>query len=254
MQYKFTGLILSLVTLILISACGTSKKLDAAQQQADALTAEKAALQKTVDDLQNELSAAKGQNASLNDQFSQYRQKCEADQEKCAAMQTVLADEAEELSQLEKTLETALADFNNQGVEVYENDGYIYVSMEDNLLYRSGSAKLDARGVDALGKVANVLNQYPKLKVVVVGNTDNVQFKKGTDNWTLSTERANGVVRLFRDKYNVDPVRLTSAGKGKYNPVADNSTPDGRAKNRRTDIILNPDLDRFLNHTKDGAQ
>ena len=79
----------------------------------------------------------------------------------------------------------------------------------------------------------------------MLGNTDDKMFKKGSDNWTLSTERANGVVRAFRDTYKIDPLRLTAAGKGKYNPIADNSTEEGRAKNRRTDIILNPDLDKI---------
>jgi len=97
-----------------------------------------------------------------------------------------------------------------------------------------------------LGNLANALNGYPDLKVIVVGNTDDVMYKKGAmDNWTLSTDRANGVVRILRDDYKVDPVRLTAAGKSKYNPIADNSTKEGKAKNRRTEIILNPDLEKI---------
>jgi chemotaxis protein MotB len=127
---------------------------------------------------------------------------------------------------------------------VYAKDGLVYVSMEDNLLYKSGRAALSDSSKYALAKLARVLNDYPKLHVIVVGNTDTVQFKKGSDNWTLSTERANCVVRVLRDS-GVDPSRLTSAGKGKYAPVADNSTTEGRARNRRTDIILNPDMERI---------
>ena len=115
--------------------------------------------------------------------------------------------------------------------------------MEDKLLYKSGSAVLGEEGKKALGNIASALNQYPDLKVVVMGNTDDQKFKNSnTDNLSLSTERANAVVRVLRDSYQVDPVRLTAAGKGKYAPVADNTSPEGRAKNRRTEIILRPDL------------
>ncbi|HET6723252.1 MAG TPA: OmpA family protein, partial [Chitinophagaceae bacterium] len=89
-----------------------------------------------------------------------------------------------------------------------------------------------------------------KLKVIVVGNTDDVKMKGAKDNWTLSTERANGVVRTLRDSYKVDPTRLTAAGKGKYNPIADNTTAEGRAKNRRTEIVLNPDWRRVWESIK----
>ena len=101
-----------------------------------------------------------------------------------------------------------------------------------------------------MGRLAGVLTGYPKLKVIVVGNTDSVQSKGAPDNWSLSTERANGVVRTLVKDYKLDPTRLTSAGKGKFDPVADNSTEEGRAKNRRTEIILNPDWDRLWESVK----
>ena len=110
------------------------------------------------------------------------------------------------------------------------------------MLYKSGSAVVGEDGKKVLGDIAAALNEYPDLRIVVVGNTDDQKFKNSnTDNLSLSTERANGVVRVLRD-YKVDPNRLTSAGKGKYNPISDNTTAEGRAKNRRTEIILRPDL------------
>src|SRR6185295_10100308 len=143
-------------------------------------------------------------------------------------------------------LEAALADFNEKGVHVYEKDGLVYVNMQDNLMYKSGSSAMSEDGKKALGSLASALNDYPNLRVYVVGHTDDVKFKKGnSDNLSLSTERANGVVRVLRDDYQVDPTRLTAAGKGKYAPVGDNTTAEGRAKNRRTEIILNPDLERL---------
>ena len=121
------------------------------------------------------------------------------------------------------------------------------------LLYKSGSATLDKGGVEALAPVASILGDYPNLRVIVLGNTDDKMFKKGSDNWTLSTERANAVVRALEKSYNVDPARLTSAGRGSYNPVADNETSEGKARNRRTEIIFNPDFSKLW-ELKEGTQ
>ena len=109
-------------------------------------------------------------------------------------------------------------------------------------------------GKKALEALATALNGYPNLKVIVVGHTDDVMFKKGNndDNLSLSTERANGVTRALREN-NVDPLRLTSAGQGKYHPVGDNTTKEGRAKNRRTEIILNPDLLKLWESVQNGG-
>ena len=154
-------------------------------------------------------------------------------------------------AKLEEKVEQATEEFNDKGIEVYNKDGVIYVSMQEGLLYKSGSAQLNPDGKKALGNLASVLNEYPKLKVIVVGNTDDQAFKKkSADNWSLSTERANGVVRVLRDEYKVDPGRLTAAGKGKYDPIADNSTAEGRAKNRRTEIVLNPDWRKLWESVK----
>jgi chemotaxis protein MotB len=124
--------------------------------------------------------------------------------------------------------------------------------MEESLLYKSGSAKLGDNGKKALGSLASALNDYPNLKVVVLGHTDDKQMKKGGDNLSLSTERANGVVRTLVQDYKVDPARLTAAGKGKYDPIADNTTEEGRAKNRRTEIVLNPDWAKLWDAAKKG--
>jgi chemotaxis protein MotB len=157
-------------------------------------------------------------------------------------MQSWINDQYATLQQVEKKLEAAEANFKSKGVDVYYKDGMVHVSMQEALLYKSGSAQLDPKAKAALAPIGDVLNDYPNLQVIVVGNTDSVMFKKGGDNWTLSTERANNVVRTLRDDYKVDPARLVAAGRGKYNPVTSNNTAQGRAANRRTDIILNPDL------------
>jgi chemotaxis protein MotB len=245
---------LALRAFLLISvlgSCTSSKKLKAAESENQHLKAANV-------DLEKKLSTCQQQSASLDSRykaqttdFQNYKAKCEKDQQDLAALRAVLKEEAAALERLETKLEEALAKFKEKGVDVYYENGLVRVTMADDLMYKSGSSALGAEGKEVLGSLASVLNEdFPQLKVIVVGNTDSVQFKKGSDNWTLSTERANGVVRVLRDTYHVDPTRLTAAGKSKYNPRADNSTPEGRAMNRRTDIILNPDLVRLWESAK----
>ena len=213
-----------------------------AKAEANELAAKNADLQKQVDNL------TKG-NQQVNTEFSQYRAGCEATSKRLKDLQAELNEVVDILEKVEKRIEEGMADFENKGVDVDYRDGFVYVSMEDELMYKSRSAAVQEQGKKALSNLATVLNEYPKLRVIVVGHTDDKQFKKGRDNWTLSTERANGIVRILRDQ-NVDPTRLTAAGKGKYSPVADNTTEEGRAQNRRTEIILNPDMAALLEHAE----
>ncbi len=137
----------------------------------------------------------------------------------------------------------ALHTFHEADADVYYKDGMLLISMNDRLLFGSGSTSLQPAGVEALQVIGEVMHEYPRINAIVVGNTDDRPVKSSfKDNWSLSTERANAVIRLLRDKYEVDPARLTAAGKGKYNPIADNDTPGGQAANRRIEIIINPDL------------
>jgi chemotaxis protein MotB len=202
-------------------------------------------LKKENDNLKTSNADLSHQVAEINASYSKYKKECDEAKERLMAVQKILEEEQKTMAIVEKRLLDALANFNKNGIEVNQKNGMIYVSLEEGLMYKSGSITLGADARKALGSLAKVLNDYPRLKVIVVGNTDSILSKKGSDNWTLSTERANGVVRILRDDYQVEPSRLTAAGKGKYAPVADNSTPEGRAKNRRTEIILNPDLDRI---------
>ncbi len=247
--------------IILASSCGPNKKLQAAKSELESahneinqLEKKNQQLSQSIDALKTDFAAIDNRNRTLVNEFTNYKKSCEENEEKLAVMREILTEEAQNLDRLEQLLDSALDDFSDRGVDVHHKDGLLYVSLSDDLLYKPGSSKLGENGKKALNSLANVLNQYPKLKVIVLGNTDDVKFKKGSDNWTLSTERANGVVRTLRDDYMVDPSRLTSAGKGKYNPVADNSTEEGRARNRRTDIILNPDFDRLWTAIRRGER
>jgi chemotaxis protein MotB len=246
-----------LIAAGIISSCGSGKKLTSAETQINELqtrnselVAQGDQLTANVNSLNKQVSDLTAQNKTLNDQFNSYKKECQANEEALKDVQAAFGELQENYAKLIEKLETALGDFKDKGINVYSKDGVVYVDMQDNLLYKSGSAALSPNGKTALGNLASVLNEYPKLKVIVVGNTDDVKMKGAKDNWTLSTERANGVVRTLRDSYKVDPTRLTAAGKGKYNPIADNTTAEGRAKNRRTEIVLNPDWRRVWESIK----
>ena len=241
LQQLFTMLLFG--SMILSGACSAPKKLKVANGQITELTQQTNQLKGRVTTLQGDVAQCTEGNRTLSEELNRNKAECRKVQEKLEASQAVLKEQYNTLQQVQNKIDVALVDFKDKGVEVYFKNGLVFVSMEDQLLYKTGSAKLGEKGKKALEDLALVLNEYPNLKVIVLGNTDDVKFKSGMDNWTLSTERANGVIRLLIDQGKMEPMRLTAAGKGKFNPVAENTTPEGKAKNRRTDIILNPNLD-----------
>jgi chemotaxis protein MotB len=258
MRHLTLGILL-LASCFMMS-CGPSKELVSTRARVDSLGNVIAQLNGQVGQLNSQVNTLNGTVTADNTQIAQLKnQNTVAMQEAsdCKQAKEAVARRMEELNQameangismkeIRRKATEALAQFADAGVEVTYKNGLVYISMQDELLFNPGSAKLGKKGTDALGVVANVLNDNPNLKIYVIGNTDSLKITKGfTDNWSLSTERANSVVRILRDKYLVTMDRVTSAGRGKYDPVADNSTPDGRKKNRRTDIILNPDLSRL---------
>lgn len=234
----------SAAVIISFCSCGGGKKLKSANAQLTQLEANNKALTKDLSASKRKVDDLTTSNGTLSSQLETCQLSDKSTQDKLAATQAVIREERDKMQKVQEKLDVAMADFESKGVDIHTKDGVIYVSISDKLLYKTGSSALSPDGKDALTHLAEVLVGYPKLDIIVQGNTDDKLFKNGSDNWTLSTERANGVIRVLRDA-NVDPVRLTSAGKGRYNPVADNSTAEGRAKNRRTDIILNPDIQRF---------
>src|SRR5688572_76230 len=190
---------LSVFITFAISSCGTSKKLQTAELQINELNAKNAELTRTIDQLHTEVAKLSNQNKETTASFSQYRDQCEKMEAKYKNANEILREQDKVLKQLDEKLESALGDLEDRGITVHYKRGLLFVSMEDQLLYKSGSSKLDKKGIDALSKIAGVMNDYPDVKIIVVGNTDNVIPKNGTDNWTLSTERANSIVRTMRD-------------------------------------------------------
>lgn len=146
-------------------------------------------------------------------------------------------------------LKRSLNNINDEDVKVEVRGGKVHVSISDNLLFASGSARLNPASERVLDKVSQVLNDHNDLSIIVEGHTDNVPIRSSTikDNWELSTMRAAAVVRELVQDFGVDPYRLTAAGRADNDPRGDNSTPAGRARNRRTEIVITPNLDEFFN-------
>lgn len=133
-------------------------------------------------------------------------------------------------------------------VDVQVLKGVVYISLSDNMLYKSGSYEISDRAGETLSKIAKIIKDYKDYDVLVEGNTDNVPISQPNirNNWDLSALRGSSVVQALQNQYGVNPKRLTAGGRGEYNPIADNSTEAGRTRNRRTQIIITPKLDQFM--------
>lgn len=133
-------------------------------------------------------------------------------------------------------------------IDVKVLKGVVYISLADNMLYKSGSYEVSDRAMETLGKIAKIIKDYKDYDVLVEGNTDDVPISRTNirNNWDLSALRASSVVQVLQNRFGIDPSRLTAGGRGEYNPIADNSSDLGRQRNRRTEIIVTPKLDQFL--------
>jgi len=145
-------------------------------------------------------------------------------------------------------LKGALNDVNDQDVEIKVEKGVVFISISDKMLFKSGSYDVSDKAMGVLGKVAQVLNSKPDIEFMVEGHTDNVKIKNSciADNWDLSVKRATSVVRILQNKFGIDPKRMTAGGRGEYIPLQSNDTAEGKAANRRTRIVILPQLDQFF--------
>lgn len=159
-----------------------------------------------------------------------------------------LRAQGDAMSSLRKKVSDALVNFKADELSVSMKDGKVYVSLSEKLLFASGSDKVDPKGMEALGKLAEVLRANVDIHVMVEGHTDSIPIRTSrfVDNWDLSTARASSIVRLLTATYNVPAERVQAAGRGEFLPVASNKDQDGRARNRRTEIILMPKLDELF--------
>lgn len=207
-----------------------------------------------VTDLQNEngrligQADAAGQNAAEQGRRANMTQQQLAEERtRLQRMQQLLDQQRSAVENLRQKMSNALVNFNPNELTVSIRNGKVYVSLQESLLFPSGSAEVNPRGKEALGKLAQALNTNPDISVLIEGHTDSIPIRgRYEDNWALSTARATAIVRVLADTYKVQPTRLTASGRSYYEPVDSNSTPEGRARNRRTEIILAPRLDELM--------
>jgi chemotaxis protein MotB len=146
-------------------------------------------------------------------------------------------------------LKGAIGNMNDEDINIKVDKGVVYIDISDKLLFKTAKYDVTAQAKTVLGKVATVLKNQPDIEFMVEGHTDNVEYKGGglvLDNWDLSVKRATSVVRILQKEYGLDPAKMAAAGRGEYNPVSDNTTKEGRASNRRTRIVILPQLDQFF--------
>lgn len=210
-------------------------------------------LQKEQDALKvakQELENRKSNLDKLNEELKDAQEALKIREAKLSELQSILAKKDSTVKALKTKVTDALLGFQNNGLTVEQKNGKVYVSLEEKLLFASGSINVDAKGAEAIKSLAKVLEQNPDINILVEGHTDNVPFSSATggikDNWDLSVLRATSIVKLITSHSSVDPKRLTAAGHGEFFPIDTENTAQARKKNRRTEIILTPKLDELL--------
>jgi len=164
-------------------------------------------------------------------------------------LEDALKQKDDAVKQLRQKVMDALLGFDNKGLTIHEKNGKVYVSLDEQLLFKTGQWEVDPKGQQALSKLAEVLGQNPDINVLVEGHTDNVTMRGSgevKDNWDLSVVRATAVTRILLKNKAIDPKRITSAGRGEFFPIDETNSPEARQKNRRTEIILTPRLDEIF--------
>ncbi len=202
-------------------------------------------LQKREDEL-NQLSRSVDEKKRNLDEL---RAELEERNRRLTELERILTRKDSAVESLKQKVSAALLGFENQGLTVTQKNGKVYVSLEEKLLFKSGSTEVDAKGVSALKKLAVVLEQNPDINIMIEGHTDDVPVIKGSpfiDNWDLSVQRATSIVRILLDGTSISPKRLIASGRGEFMPVDRAKTSDARQKNRRTEIILTPKLDELF--------
>jgi chemotaxis protein MotB len=211
-------------------------------------SAERQKLLKELDDKQKQLfereKTLDNQKADLDKLTNRLAEK----EKRVKELEDLIAQKDAAVNALRKSIEDALLGFDKNELSVTMKDGKIYVSLSEKLLFQSGSTEVDKKGKDALNKLAKVLEKQNDITIMVEGHTDNIPIKTAAikDNWDLSVLRATSIVRILTVDNKVDPIKVLPAGKGEFVPVASNSTKEDRAKNRRTEIVLSPNLDKIF--------
>jgi chemotaxis protein MotB len=266
----------ALAAALMMTSCAGKKELLNCQTENKSLT-------EKLQDAREDLAAKNARIASLEEQQKGMQQMLKAAEDKYAKLQESLdksltnasqnnvsieklVDQIDESNQyirhlvevksksdslnmvLTNNLTRSLSKEELKEVDVQVLKGVVYISLADNMLYKSGSYEINSRAAETLSKIAKIIKDYKDYDVLIEGNTDNVPIKKQNirNNWDLSTLRASSVVQALQNDYGVDPKRLTAGGRGEYNPLQPNTSEVGKMRNRRTQIIITPKLDEFM--------
>ena len=241
-------------------ARGTEREYEKAKKDYDELLQNFADVsttnQSTINDLlgnldkyKDELSVKEKMLATQQDSLNKARADLALKEQRINEMQNILAQKDAEVKALKEKVSNALKGFEGSGLNVHEKDGKVYVSMDDKLLFASGSWTINEQGLNAIKNLAKVLENETDISVLIEGHTDNVPYRGSgqvKDNWDLSVMRATAVVKALLENGNIAPTRLSASGRSEYLPLDENNTPEARAKNRRTEIILTPNLDQLF--------
>ena len=273
---KKTVLYSALAACLVMSSCASKKDLLAAQSDLQNCQNENKELNTSYQVTKEQLAAANARVTSLEDQLAQQKKAYAALQRSLdkslnnASQNNIsiekLVDQINESNQyirhltelksksdslnllLTNNLTRSLSKEELKEVDVQVLKGVVYISLADNMLYKTGSYEINDRAAETLSKIAKIIKDYKDYDVLIEGNTDNVPISRENirNNWDLSCLRASSVVQALQNKYGVDPKRLTAGGRGEFNPLATNDTELGRQHNRRTQIIITPKLDQFM--------
>jgi chemotaxis protein MotB len=279
---KFYPIVRSLffvLSILGLSSCVAKRKLTEANTTIQGLQADSARLAQRIASHEESIAKLQSEGKTLSQQLADTKKELDATKKNLSAtsneLQTTSKDAAGRIADQQKRLETlqgmidqqkkttddlrrkmsdALVKFNSNELSVSVKNGKVYVSLQENLLFPSGSASVNVKGKEALGKLAEVLNQNPDINVNIEGHTDSIPIRgRFEDNWALSVARATSIVRILTKDYHIEPLRIIASGHSQYDPVDTNTTTDGRGRNRRTEIILSPKLDELYKLIESGG-
>lgn len=269
-------LLICAATILLMCGCVSTKKYQSLESENKTLQAKNDAISLDNINCQNSLSSANSRITGLQDQLTAERNNLQALQsalDKCLTSSgqgnVNISKLVDEINASNKYIQALIASKNKsdslnmvltnnltrslskeemQDVDVQVLKGVVYISLSDNMLYKSGSYEISDKASATLTKIAKIIKDYGNYDVLIEGNTDNVPISQPNirNNWDLSALRGSSVVQALQNNYGVDPKRLTAAGRGEYNPVAGNDTETGKNLNRRTQVIITPKLDQFM--------
>ncbi len=258
MKSVYSILIFIAIISLSNSSCVSKKKYKGSVARVEKLSKDSSATHLSLNECLTTLNVSKNQILQLDDKntailkelqaLTEISQMTIADQAKrLADMQKIINSQKEIMTKLKKTVTDALIGFTPEELSVQIKNGNIYVSLQEKLLFKSGSDQVDPKGKEALQKLAPVLNSNPDINVNIEGHTDSIPIKgKFADNWALSVARATSIVRILTKEGGVDPHHVIASGRGEFYPVDVNSNDLSRAHNRRTEIILSPNLSELF--------